>query len=429
VAKDPKVMGVGLAALRDTVSFFRSKAADSAGTANPLAGRITHTIGQGTSQSGNAMKTFLHLGFNQALDGSKVFDGLYAHVAARQTNINTRFAVPGGGGAIRTDHTAFGQTAPRALDKDYVDPITGRKGGVMTRCAATDTCPKFFLGLSGTEFWQLQGSPVLTDAYGFSDLAQPANARIYYYASTQHGGNGGTASILYAPTNSVYPRGTVAHHTDTFRALFIALEDWVVNDTPPPASQVPSIAAGTLVRPDQLVYPQIKGLTWPVSGVATAIPDFSYRGWFNGYKVLDYGPQYVPQDESGIATQLPPLVGADYAIMVPKVDASTGLTTSGIRGVEVQAPLGTSIEFNYVATPGIVDLTSLTGSYFPFHTTEAARLAAGDTRPSLESLYGNQAGYVSAVTTAANGLVAQRFLLQRDADLRIQQAASAAVLP
>lgn len=429
VAKDPKVMGVGLAALRDTVSFFRSQAADSAGTANPLAGRITHTIGQGTSQSGNAMKTFLHLGFNQALDGSKVFDGLYAHVAARQTNINTRFAVPGGGGAIRTDHTAFGQTAPRALDKDYVDPITGRKGGVMTRCAASNTCPKFFLGLSGTEFWQLQGSPVLTDAYGFSDLVQPANARIYYYASTQHGGNGGTASILYAPTNSVYPRGTVAHHTDTFRALFIALEDWVVHDTPPPASQVPSIAAGTLVRPDQLVYPQIKGLTWPVSGVATAIPDFSYRGWFNGYKVLDYGPQYVPQDESGIATQLPPLVGADYAIMVPKVDASTGLTTSGIRGVEVQAPLGTSIEFNYVATPGIVDLTSLTGSYFPFHTTEAARVAAGDTRPSLESLYGNQAGYVSAVTTAANGLVAQRFLLQRDADLRIQQAASAAVLP
>ena len=429
VAKDPKVMGVGLAALRDTVSFFRSKSADSAGTANPLAGRITHAIGQGTSQSGNAMKTFLHLGFNQALDGSKVFDGLYAHVAARQTNINTRFAVPGGGGAIRTDHTAFGQTAPRALDKDYVDPITGRKGGVMTRCAASNTCPKFFLGLSGTEFWQLQGSPVLTDAYGFNDLLQPANARIYYYASTQHGGNGGTASIAYAPTNSVYPRGTVAHHTDTFRALFIALEDWVVHDVAPPASQVPSIAAGTLIRPDQQVYPVMKGLTWPVSGVATAIPDFSYRGWFNAYKVLDYGPQYVPQDESGIATQLPPLVGADYAIMVPKVDASTGLTTSGIRGVEVQAPLGTSIEFNYVATPGLVDLTSLTGSYIPFHTTEAARVAAGDGRPSLESLYGNQAGYVSAVTAAANSLVAQRFLLQRDADLRIQQAASAAVLP
>ena len=70
-------MGVGLAALRDTVGFFRKATADAAGTANPVAGRIRYAIGQGTSQSGNAMKTFLHLGFNEALDGSKVFDGIY----------------------------------------------------------------------------------------------------------------------------------------------------------------------------------------------------------------------------------------------------------------------------------------------------------------------------------------------------------------
>jgi hypothetical protein len=429
VAKDPKVMGVGLAALRDTVSFFRKSTADASGTANPLAGRITSVIGQGTSQSGNAMKTFLHLGFNQALDGGKVFDGLYAHVAARQTNVNTRFAVPGGGGALRTDHTAFGQTAPRALDKDYVDPLTGRKGGVMTRCAATSTCPKFFLGLSGTEFWQLQGSPVLTNAAGTADLAQPDNARIYYYSSTQHGGAGGTAGIGYNPAANVYPTGTTAHHTDTFRALFIALEDWVVKNVAPPASQVPRIDNGTLVRPAQLVYPQMKGLTWASGGVQTAIPAFNYLARYNAYSVLDFGPQFIPQDESGIATILPPIVGAEYAILVPQVDPATGLTRSGIRGVEVQAPLGTSIEYNYVATPGIIDLTSLTGSFIPFHKTEAARLAAGDTRPSLESLYGNQAGYVGAVTTAANSLVAQRFLLQRDADLRVQQAAAAAVLP
>lgn len=430
VAKDPKVMGVGLAALRDAVSFFRSKAADSAGTANPLAGRITHAIAQGTSQSGNAMKTFLHLGFNQALDGGKVFDGMYAHVAARQTNINTRFAVPGGGGGLRTDHTAFGQTAPRGLAADYVDDVSGRQGGVMKRCAATATCPKFFLGLSGTEFWQLQGSPVLTDAYGFRDLTQPDNARVYYYASTQHGGAGGTASIGYAPSRNVYPAGTVVHFNDTFRALFIALEDWVVRGTEPPASQVPKLADGTLVRPDQLVFPAMKGLTWPVGGTATAIPDFNYLARYNGFPLFDFGPQYIPQDESGIATLLPPYyTGRDYAILVPQVDASTGLTRAGIRSVEAQAPLGTSIEFNYVATPGIVDLSNLTGSFIPFHKTEAARLAAGDTRPSLEALYGTQAGYVAAVTAAADQLVAQRLLLPRDAALRKQQAAATVVLP
>jgi hypothetical protein len=167
-----------------------------------------------------------------------------------------------------------------------------------------------------------------------------------------------------------------------------------------------------------------------VSGVQTAIPTFNYLARYNGYSVLDFGPQYIPQDESGIATQLPPYyTGLDYAILVPQVDASTGLTKSGIRGVEVQAPLGTSIEYNYVATPGIIDLTSLTGSFIPFHKTEAARIAAGDTRPSLESLYGTQAGYVAAVTAASKTLVGQRFLLQRDADLRVQQAGAANVLP
>jgi hypothetical protein len=430
VAKDPKVMGVGLAALRDTVNFFRSKAIDSAGTANPIASRITHAIGEGTSQSGNAMKTFLHLGFNQALDGSKVFDGIYAHVAARQTNINTRFAVPGGGGGLRTDHTAFGQTAPRALDPDYTDELTGRKGGVMTRCAATSTCPKFFLGLSGTEFWQLQGSPVLTDAFGFRDLVQPDNARVYYYASTMHFGAGGTGSISFAPTRNVYPSGTVVHFNDSFRALFMALEDWVVRGTEPPQSQVPKIADGTLVRPDQLVFPVMKGLTWPVNGVDTPIPEFNYLARYNGYPLLDFGPNYRPQDESGIATQLPPAyLGRDYAILVPQVDTSTGLTLAGIRSVEARAPLGTSLEFNYVATPGIVDLANLTGSFIPFHKTQAARLAAGDTRPSLEELYGDQNGYVAAVTSAANTLVSQRLLLQRDADAIIAKAIANPVLP
>ena len=431
VAKDPRVMGVGLAALRDTVDFFRNAKADASGTPNPLAGRITATIGQGTSQSGNALKTFLHLGFNQTLAGGKVFDGMYTHVAARQTNINTRFAVPGGGGGLRTDHRAFGQTAPRGLAAGYRDDVAGRNGGVMARCQATATCPKYFLGLSGTEFWQLQGSPVLTDAWGFTDLAQPANARIYYYAATQHGGGTGglETGIAYTPTAAVYPRGNMVDFADTFRALFVQLTDWVTVDKQPSPSQTPKLADGSLVRPEQLRFPVMKGNSFPSAG-GVALPDFRYRGLYNDFVLLDFGPIYKPQDESGIATILPPAnLGRSYAILVPNVDASTGLPTAGIRNVDVQAPLGTSIEFNYVATPGIVDLVNLTGSYIPFHKTEAARLAAGDARPSLESLYGTQAGYVSAVTTAANALVSQGFLLRADADRRIARAQTTAVLP
>ena len=428
IAKDPKVMGVGLAALRDTVSFFRSKAADAAGVANPVAGLITNTIGQGTSQSGNAMKTFLHLGFNQSLDGGKVFDGIYAHIAARQTNINTRFAVPGGGGNVRTDHRAFGQTAPRGLSPDYVDAVAGRTGGVMKRCNDNGTCPKFFLGLSGTEFWQLQGSPVLTDALGTTDLTQPSNARVYYYTATHHLNK--SPAINWNPSASVYPAGNNIDFGDTFRALFIDMEDWVVRNVAPPASEVPRLADGTLVRPAQVSFPVMKGVAWPVGSTSTSIPEFQYRALVNSYTLLDFGPLYRPQDESGIPTIVPPnLLGKDYAILVPQVDPSTGMGKAGIRAVDVQAPIGTSLEFNYVATPGITDLVSLTGSYIPFHKTEAARIAAGDQRPSLESLYGTQAAYVARVRAAADDLVKRRFMLQADADRRIQAAVSSPILP
>lgn len=300
----------------------------------------------------------------------------------------------------------------------------------MRRCSASNTCPKFFLGLSGTEFWQLQGSPVLTDAFGFRDLVQPENARIYYYASTQHGGTGGVGSISWSPSTTVYPRGTVVEFNDTFRALFIALEDWVVRDVAPPDHQVPRIDNGTLVRPHQLVFPTMRGVSWPVGGTPTPIPEFKYLARHNGFKLLDFGPQYIPQDESGIATLLPPhYTGRDYAILVPQVDPHTGLTLAGIRSVAARAPIGTSIEFNYASNPAFEDLANLSGAYIPFHTTEADRLAAGDTRPSLESLYGDQAGYVSAVTAAAQALVAERFLLQRDADRIIQQAIENPILP
>ncbi len=430
VAKDPKVMGVGLAALRDTVSFFRSAQADADGHPNPLADRIKYAIGQGTSQSGNAMKTFLHLGFNQSLSGGKVFDGIFAHVAARQTNVNTRFAVPGGGGGLRTDHSAFGQTAPRALDKDYLDDISGRRGGVMQRCASTQTCPKFFLGLSGTEFWQLQGSPVLTDARGTKDLEQPENARIYYYSSTQHGGAGGLDSIRFTPDRNVYPAGTVVHFNDTFRALFTALEDWVVRDISPPPSAVPRIDDGTLVHPESLVFPAMKGLSWDVLGVSTPIPEFNYLARYNGYRSWDFGPEYIAHDEAGVATILPPHdLKKDYAIMVPQVDRSTGLTLAGVRSVEARVPVGTSVEFNYVSTPGIVDLSNLAGSFIPFHKTRAERLAAGDERPSLEELYINQSGYEAAVEIAAHELVAERLLLRRDADALIARVKANPVLP
>ena len=81
------------------------------------------------------------------------------------------------------------------------------------------------------------------------------------------------------------------------------------------------------------------------------------------------------------------------------------------------------------ARPGIVDNGGLWGSYFPYQPTAAARLAAGDPRPSLTERYGTQAGYVAAVTAAANDLVSKRFMLRADADAAIAAAAANVILP
>ena len=426
VAKDPKVMGLGFAAVRDMIAFFHNSDKDADGNANPVFGKIKNTIASGVSQCGNFMKTFIHLGFNQDASGKQVFDGVYAQIAARQNNLNMRFAVPGGGGGVRLDHTAPGQEGTRGLDPSYIDTLSQRStGGILKRCDDTKTCPKLFIGFSGTEFWALQGSPLLTDPFGTTDLAQPTNARIYYYASSHHllglpslPANSNGAPF---PVGNLYATNANAGAVSVVRALYQDLEDWVVAGTAPPDSQVPKISDGTLVQPSAVAFPQIPGVT--------------YTGLHTTYSMLDFGPDYKEQDVSGIASLLPPAyLGRDYAILVPQVDAD-GNDKAGIRSVDVAAGLGTNTGWNYTNVPGRIDLAGgpavpgLVGSYFPYAKTQADRVASGDPRPSLEERYSTQAGYVQAVTTVANDLVAKRFMLRADADAAIAAAAAKQVLP
>ncbi len=205
-----------------------------------------------------------------------------------------------------------------------MDDISGTKGGVMARCSASNTCPKFFLGLSGTEFCSCR-LPVPTDANGFADLKQPDNARIYYYAGAQHGGAGGTASISFAPTRNVYLGG----HGDPAQRY---VPRAVHRPRGPgrarhhPAGQPGAgTGRGFAVRPADVAFPAMKGVTWAErradGGARLPVP-----ARYNGYPLLDFGPQYRREDESGIATMLPPAyLNRDYAILVPQVDASTGI--------------------------------------------------------------------------------------------------------
>ena len=189
-AKDPLVLGLGLAATRDIVSFFRYARADSAGTPNPIANSVSHAVSLGTSQSGNFIKTFVHLGFNEDTSGRIVWDGVFPYIAARQTPMNFRFAAPGGAGTLYE----LG-SEPVLWWSTYTDTVRGRKpASLLDRCLASRTCPKVIEAFGSTEFWGLRMSPGLVGTDATKDIPLPDIVKRYYMPGTTHGGGRGRIS-------------------------------------------------------------------------------------------------------------------------------------------------------------------------------------------------------------------------------------------
>jgi hypothetical protein len=85
--------------------------------------------------------------------------------------------------------------------------------------------------------------------------------------------------------------------------------------------------------------------------------------------------------------------------------------------MELRVPLGTNTGCNVRAGFRAPDLCGLSGGYSPFAQTQAERLASGDPRLSLQERYRDHQGFVAAMKFAARDLVAERFLLQEDANL------------
>jgi alpha/beta hydrolase family protein len=85
-ARDPLVLGLGHVAVRDVLSFLKFGEREGAGAPNPLwtAGRGSHiekVYGWGRSQSGRAIRDFIHQGFNADAQGRRVLDGVLPHEA------------------------------------------------------------------------------------------------------------------------------------------------------------------------------------------------------------------------------------------------------------------------------------------------------------------------------------------------------------
>jgi hypothetical protein len=147
-------------------------------------------------------------------------------------------------------------------------------------------------------------------------------------------------------------------------------------------------------------------------------------------QVLDYdfGPDFNYSDGTGVMTKVPPTVKRVIPSKVPKVD-SDGNELGMVPVVLREAPLGTYLGWNVTAEGFHAGkICNYAGGMIPFAKTKAEREANHDPRPSLEERYGSHEGYVAKVKEAAAKIVAQGFLLQRDADRLIDEAGKSNVL-
>lgn len=414
-AKDPLVLGIGLAATRDIVSFFRYAEADDDGSPNPVAKTVKHAIAFGNSQSGNYIKTFIHLGFNQDESRRIVWDGANPNIAARQNPINFRFAVPGGSAAL------YEPGSEGVLWwTPYRDQLRGRPtAGLLDRCRATRTCPKIVETFGSAEFWGLRMSPGLVGTNADGDIPIPPEVRRYYFPGVTHGG--GKGGFFVIPPGSA-GRGCALPDnansmSESLRALRLALTDWVVKNTPPPPSRYPTIAAGDLVRPvhDAMGFPAIPGFPLP-DHLINAMPDY------------DFGPEFRYNDLSGAIAIQPPAIRRMIPLLVPRTDAD-GNEIGGVPSPLHQAPLGTYLGWNVTAAGYFKGRgCGFSGGFIPFARNREERLASGDPRPSLAERYGTHDRYVDKVRAAAKRMVGQRFLLQEDADRIVREAEDSTVL-
>ena len=400
-AKDPLVAGTGFAALRDATAFFRRATADDAGTRNPFAGDVQAVYTHCISQPCRTMHDFLHLGFNADATGKPVVDGVLNWIGgASGVFMNYRFAQPG-----RTHRQHIARRYPEFQfpfgNPVITDPVTKKTDGWLKPCLASSTCPKIFEVNSENEYWAKAGSNLTTDANG-ADIPDAPNVRNFLMSSLPHGAGTGPG-ICQQPRN---PLGA----STALRALLTDLDAWATQGKEPPQSRVPRRADGTLVAP----LPQAE------MGFPT-IPGVKYNGVLHTGDLFDFGASF----EKGIITTLPPkLLGAPYKALVPKTDAD-GNDIAGIRLPDVAAPLATYTGWALRAGPASADGCDASGQKIDFKKTKAERLSSGDPRLSLEERYGTQQKYVDMVTTATKALVADRFMLQEDADLYVKAAQSA----
>jgi len=432
-ARDPYVLGIGFAAWRDVGAFFKQARADDSGTPNPLAGVVRHSIGRGVSQSGNYLRGWLHLGFNQDEVGRQVHDGLWPIIAGRRIALNFRWAQPDG---VLELYQA-GSEGPQWW-LPHPDSVRGLPpAGILDRCTRTQTCPKIIEHFGSAEVWALKLTPEWVGTDAKQDLPLPTNVRRYYIASSNHGGGAGgfdtslpgvglpTAGPMCPGNNfgqAVLPANPVPHK-ETVNALRVHFRQWVMKGVEPPPSRYPLLSRNELALAEKtaLGFPTLPGLR-------STIPERDFIMPVHDY---DWGPDFNALDGTGIPTLAPPRIKQVLTMLAPKVDAD-GNELGGVPVVLLDAPLGTYLGWNVTAGGDKPfhqgEICNYVGGMVPFARTRAQRLAQSDSRLSLEERYGSHEGYVTAVRRATERAQQAGFLLPEDAKNLVEAAQRSQVL-
>ncbi len=249
------VMGLGYVTTRDFVSFLKHDAKDAAGNANPVYG-VKTALCQGISSSGMYLRDFLYQGFNVDEQERRVCEGMHIHVAGVQKLfLNYRFAQPNPFTQQHRERYVPDTNFPRQYAV-RINPFTRAPDGILKR---PSTDPLIMHTDTSNEYWQFRASLTGASEGGSMDFNESSKVRRYLLSSLQHGGFKHDAPNHGIADKQCEHMTNVTHPGALLRALVVALDEWVKNNTAPPESRVPRIADKTLVAPADLALPEDPG--------------------------------------------------------------------------------------------------------------------------------------------------------------------------
>jgi hypothetical protein len=394
-----RVMGLGFLGVRDLLSFLRYDNEDASGVANPLAGYVDKLYGFGISLSGRVVRQYVYDGWNQDAAGRRLFDGVQTHTGSGRLFHNQRFAQVGRYPRQHEEHQWPSERYPFTFVA-VPDPFSGKNEGLLQR---PETDPLIIHTHTSSDYWERHISLTHTDPRDGSDIEVPPTVRMFQLTGAPH-----MPRAVSDPTwigqltpNSMSPNAYL-------RACLTLLDRWCTDGTEPPASLIPSRAAGTLVTAEQALnaFPKVPSVILPAG--PSRLPNY------------DYGPDF----DRGYVSNFPPVPvpGQEYPVQVPMVD-DDGNDLPGLRYPDVEVPVGTHASWA-LRKEGFAggDLLWTTGSFIPFARTKAERETTGDPRLSIEERYAGHDEYVDAVRGVCDKLVQQRLMLPEDAERYVTAA-------